>query len=158
MTSLRPSHAAAGSSAPAGLRANDRFRFAGPFCTDLEMLVLVFVPLSCSSLCLAPISSPCAVFSCELSTRDERSPSLRENCSICSMTTVRDLHTHTQTQRLHEIRLKLLRDVSSVTCSTWSETWRWSPHRSPRPSVSSDAGSALHDLSSSPGWTSCDTC
>ncbi len=67
----------------------------------------------------------------------------------------RPAHTHTHTpwdpaQTRHQ------RDVSSVTCRTWSETWRWSPHQSPHPSVSSDAGSVLHDLSSSPGWTSCD--
>lgn len=46
---------------------------------------------SCSSLCRAPCSRPWAVCSCVLSTREERSPSREENCSICSITTVRDL-------------------------------------------------------------------
>lgn len=46
---------------------------------------------SCSSLRRAPCSRPWAVCSWVLSTREEISPSREENCSICSMTVVRDL-------------------------------------------------------------------
>ncbi|KAG7243734.1 hypothetical protein INR49_011291 [Caranx melampygus] len=38
---------------------------------------------------------PWAVCSCVLSTLDESSPSREENCSICSITTVRDLDKDT---------------------------------------------------------------